>query len=158
MHFFTDENGYTVTMTFEKGAFGQKPSHVLVLCRKEQAWLLTKHKVRGLECPGGKIEPGEALEAAARREVAEETGAVVSGLHFIGEYYVHVPEMPFLKAVFFAQVTDIEKKDDYLETDGPYIEIEDLLHVRFRDNYSFLMKDDMIALALSEVKRKGLVG
>ncbi len=28
--------------------------------------------------PGGKVEPGELLEAAVRREVAEETGLVVS--------------------------------------------------------------------------------
>ncbi|WP_082087970.1 RNA deprotection pyrophosphohydrolase [Domibacillus indicus] len=157
MFIFTDENGFTVTMAFKKGAFNQKPSHVLVLCRKEQAWLLTKHKERGLECPGGKIEPDETLEAAARREAAEETGAVVDGLHFIGEYYVHDPETPFLKAVFFARVTDIEKKETYFETNGPFLETKDLLEARFEDSYSFLMKDDMIALALSEVKRKGLV-
>ncbi|MEM1502448.1 nucleoside triphosphatase YtkD [Domibacillus sp. 8LH] len=157
MHSFTDQNNYPVTMVFTRGAFGRVPSHVLVLCRFEHSWLLTKHKVRGLECPGGKREPGETLEAAAHREVAEETGAAISGLHFIGEYYVHAPEQPFLKAVFFAHVTDIKKKQDYLETDGPYIEKDDLLEARFGAHYSFLMKDEMIPLALSEVRRKGLV-
>lgn len=156
MHRFMDQNDYPVTMAFTREAFGEAPSHVLVLCQKGQSWLLTKHKVRGLECPGGKREPGETLEEAARREVAEETGAVVSQLHFIGEYYVHAPEQPFLKAVFFAHVTDIKKKEDYLETDGPYVESRDLLEARFDDHYSFLMKDEMLALALSEVKRKGL--
>jgi 8-oxo-dGTP diphosphatase len=154
---FTDQNNYPVTMAFERGAFGQTPSHVLVLCRGEHFWLLTKHKVRGLECPGGKKEPNETLEEAAHREVEEETGAVISGLHFIGEYYVQAPEQPFLKAVFFAHVTDIKKKRDYLETEGPYFEEHDLLKARFSDHYSFLMKDEMIALALSEAGRKGLV-
>lgn len=157
MYTFTDKNGYTVSMSFKQNALGRKPSHVLVLCRKNEAWLLTKHKNRGIECPGGKIEPGESIEAAARREVSEETGAAVSDLHYIGEYYVHDPVSPFLKAVFFAHVKDIEKKEDYLETNGPFLELEDLQTVRFRDHYSFLMKDDMISLALAEVKRRGFV-
>lgn len=154
---FTDQYGCKVEMSFERGRLGEAPAHVLVLCRSEDAWLLTKHRERGLECPGGKKEPGETLEEAARREVAEETGARVSKLHFIGEYCVHVSEKPFVKAVFFARVVDIEKKDDYLETEGPYCEKGNLLQTRFQDHYSFLMKDDMIAHALNEVKRKGFI-
>jgi 8-oxo-dGTP diphosphatase len=34
--------------------------------------------------PGGKIEPGEAVEAAARRELAEETGITAGGLCVCG--------------------------------------------------------------------------
>ena len=34
----------------------------------------------GLECPGGKIEPGESLKAAAERELREELGVDVLAL------------------------------------------------------------------------------
>jgi 8-oxo-dGTP pyrophosphatase MutT (NUDIX family) len=36
--------------------------------------------------PGGAVEPGEAVEAAARREVLEETGLEVDGLTFFGVF------------------------------------------------------------------------
>lgn len=157
MHTFIDKNGYYVEMSFEQGTFGKRPEHVLVICRDQNAWLLTKHRHRGVECPGGKKEPGETIEEAAKREVAEETGAVVSALYFIGEYCVYVPEKPFVKAVFFAHIKAIEKKKNYLETDGPYYETGDLSRVRFQEGYSFLMKDKMISYALNEVRRKGLI-
>ena len=48
---------------------------MFVICRFYQQWLLTKHKIRGWEFPGGKKEEGETLEEAAIREVEEETGA-----------------------------------------------------------------------------------
>ena len=41
----------------------------LVICRFFDQWLLTRHKERGWEFPGGKREPGETLEVAAFREV-----------------------------------------------------------------------------------------
>ncbi|OMP67401.1 RNA deprotection pyrophosphohydrolase [Domibacillus epiphyticus] len=157
MHTFTDQNGYTVQISLEKGAFQETPSHVFIICRCEEGWLLTKHRKRGLEFPGGKMEEDETLEEAARREIWEETGAAVSDLHFIGEYCVHDPDQPFLKTVFFARVTDIEKKVDYFETDGPYIEKNNILHVRFQDSYSFLMKDDVIACSFEKLKRSGFL-
>ncbi len=53
----------------------------MVICQYEKGWLLTNHKTRGFEFPGGKVEQGESLEEAARREVYEETGAILGELH-----------------------------------------------------------------------------
>lgn len=38
--------------------------------------LLIEHRSLQWSCPGGHLEPGESLVAAARRELAEETGIV----------------------------------------------------------------------------------
>ena len=40
-----------------------------------------------LELPAGKVEPGESLEQAADRELAEECGLAVSGWTGIGSFW-----------------------------------------------------------------------
>ncbi|KKB39726.1 RNA deprotection pyrophosphohydrolase [Bacillus thermotolerans] len=146
---FTDQNGCRVTLSFTRNAFSLPARHVLVFCRYHQNWLLTCHPKRGLECPGGKVETGETLEQAAVREVYEETGAVVDTLSFIGEYYVNQPENPFVKAVFFAEIGKIEKKQHYLETNGPTLFDQDLRTERMNPRFSFLMKDEVVERTLN---------
>lgn len=43
-----------------------------------------------LEAPAGKLDPGEAPEACARRELSEETGAEAGELEYIGDFYPSV--------------------------------------------------------------------
>jgi 8-oxo-dGTP pyrophosphatase MutT (NUDIX family) len=50
--------------------------------------LLTDVRTRGWDLPGGHREPGETVEAAARRECGEEAGAVVGELEVVGYYRV----------------------------------------------------------------------
>ena len=135
---FKDFEGRRVTLEFkENGSAG----HVLAICRMDGKYLLTDHKIRGVEFPGGKVEPGETLEEAVHREVFEETGASIRALKYIGYYKVRDAES-FMKAVYFADIKDIFFKCDYLETMGPVLfgSIDEVPE----EKRSILLEDDCI--------------
>jgi 8-oxo-dGTP diphosphatase len=46
--------------------------------------LMTNLRSRGWDIPGGHVEPGEHPEETVRREVHEETGAMLGSLHLLG--------------------------------------------------------------------------
>lgn len=55
--------------------------------------LLFEHPYAGVQIPAGTVEPGEALEAAVRREVAEETGLQLVGpCRLVGQAEDPLPE------------------------------------------------------------------
>ncbi|TAA69797.1 RNA deprotection pyrophosphohydrolase [Planococcus salinarum] len=143
---YRDLNGYHCRLSFEPDAFRLASRHVLVIAKYKGKWLLTKHGERGLEFPGGKVEPGESLQEAAKREVYEETGGTVEGLKWFAEYMVQ-SERPFCKTVFTAKVSDI-RKTELMETEGAVL--VDVL--KPDDTYSFLMKDDGMKEIVKRVK------
>lgn len=144
MKYFKDANGGEVHLSFQRNSFKERPLHVFIICRYKGKWLLTNHKERGLEFPGGKLEAGESIEQAAIREVFEETGARIRNLHFVGEYEVKSPSNSFVKAIFFAKVDRLEKTKTYYETNGPVQVGEQLLIERFSSKYSFIMQDEVV--------------
>lgn len=150
---FKDTKGAQVRLSFSKGDFSIQPRHVLVLCEYEEQWLLTKHRLRGLEFPGGKVEEGEALEEAAKREVLEETGAVLNKLTFIGEYEVKDGDDSFVKAIFHGEVERIQTNSHYFETEGPRLVGKELIEKRFGEEYSFIMKDDVVGEAIHHIEK-----
>lgn len=151
---FLDQNGNKVSFSFEKHPFQQSPKHVFVICRYNQAWLLTNHSERGYEFPGGKVEDGETIEESAIREVYEETGGIVENLHYIGQYKVDDGKSSFVKAVFYAEIKEISQKDNYLETFGPVLIDSSLSKNDLDHTYSFIMKDEMLQLCLSYIRNQ----
>ncbi len=135
---FMDFEERKVTLEFKEN---ETAGHVLAICRMDGKYLLTDHKVRGVEFSGGKVEPEETLEEAVRREVFEETGASIGTLKYVGYYTVHDAK-PFTKAVYFADVNDIFFKCDYLETMGPLM-FESIDEVP-DEKRSMLLEDDCI--------------
>ncbi|MEH7745523.1 nucleoside triphosphatase YtkD, partial [Neobacillus drentensis] len=133
--------------------FQEKAKHVLVICQQGDEWLLTNHKKRGLEFPGGKSESGESLEEAARREVFEETGAILAELRFLAEYKISEPNRSFVKIVFWGKVKRIEKTSGYYETNGPVLVHGDILSQRFGDTYSFIMKDQVVEQCVKLIQK-----
>ncbi|MCA1056806.1 nucleoside triphosphatase YtkD [Rossellomorea aquimaris] len=151
MEQFIDANGVKVELAFQKHFFGQDSQHVLVICRYEDKWLLTHHKKRGLEFPGGKREKGETLEEAAIRETFEETGGVITEPTFVGEYKVYDRD-PFVKTIFFAQAEELVRKKDYLETNGYKLWEGELAEMQTHPEFSFIMKDKVVELALKHLQ------
>lgn len=156
MELFYDYLGSKVHFSFSSDDFNQEAKHVIVICYKEGQWLLTKHKKRGLEFPGGKLEEGECIEAAAKREVYEETGALIKKLHWVAQYEVFGKDKSFCKAVYFAHIDQLIKKVDYLETDGPFFVTESQIKERRQEMFSYIMKDFVMDLCLKRVKEKFL--
>ncbi|PRO65349.1 RNA deprotection pyrophosphohydrolase [Alkalicoccus urumqiensis] len=143
VYFSTDDHPY-----------GSDPRHVWVITRHKGDWLLTKHRSRGMEFPGGKVEAGETAEQAAVREVYEETGGIVRDIHYIGQYRVEGRKETVIKNVYFADVPEVEKKDNYHETRGPRFVQKLPGRIRGHRGYSFIMKDDVLPLSLAEVARR----
>lgn len=135
---FTDLNGYGVTLSFKKEAFEIEPTHILILAKKQNQWLLTNHPKRGLEFPGGKVEVGETLTEAVIREAYEETGATLTNIEWFASYYVQCEE-PFVKAVYTAEVQLLDENFKRYETLGAVLcPTEDLMN---EEHLSFYMKD-----------------
>jgi 8-oxo-dGTP diphosphatase len=152
MEMFRDHLGAQVLLSFGENKFGTVVKHVLILSKYKNGWVLTKHKERGLEFPGGKVEHGETLEEAATREVFEETGGLLNKLMKIGHYEVRNDDERFVKAIFYGEIKELIRKDDFLETDGPVFIDDPHLSDRLSGEYSFIMKDSVVEKSLHYIQ------
>lgn len=154
MYHFKDYYNNTVSLSFANHPFTKDPKHVLVICKYKGKWLLTSHKERGLEFPGGKVENGETPEEGAIREVLEETGGIVNLIHYVGQYYVAGKREKIAKNIYYAEVAALEKQRTYFETDGPVL--LDCLSddIKNDKSYSFIMKDDVITYVLNYLQKQ----
>jgi 8-oxo-dGTP diphosphatase len=101
---------------------GEKPEQYEVLIRQQHLCIDNREvdgKFRLFPCPvTGALEEGESSEAAAKREVYEETGYQVQA-SLMGQYIVgtQVNEICYL---YYADVTNL--KPDVAQQDGTYME------------------------------------
>lgn len=151
---FTDFYRNKVILSFKKQPFSKTPKHVWVIARYNGKWLLTKHKSRGIEFPGGKVENGETAEQAAIREVMEETGGVVHELHYIGQYFVSGKSGNIIKNVYFGEIDKLTEQENYYETEGPVLLDDFPEDMKTNEQFSFMMKDEVLPRCLKKVKEK----
>lgn len=129
----------------------QQPHAILVFCWLGDGIVWVEHASRGWEVPGGKVEPGESPEEAARREVWEEAGITVQALTWIGEYGLSVnprqenvsSQAVGCKWVYMANVYDIGARRASAEISDvcvfrPLVTPDDVAH---RPEFSYVMKD-----------------
>lgn len=152
MHVFNDFYSNEVKLSFEDHPFSSTPKHVWIICRYKDEWLLTKHKERGYEFPGGKVELGETAEDAAIREVMEETGAVLKTLNYLAQYYVVGKSGNVIKNVYYAEVDKLTEQPAYYETEGPVLIKTLPENLKENKAYSFMMKDGVLDHCLKEIK------
>ncbi|MGN1402686.1 MAG: RNA deprotection pyrophosphohydrolase [Bacillus sp. (in: firmicutes)] len=153
---YRDVQGNTVEFTDKPNSFQQPATHVLVLVHSSEGWIMTRHRVRGLEFPGGKQELGETLEETAIREVYEETGAVIDQPIYIGQYKVGEGDGVFIKNVYFAKAADRQMKDSYMETDGPCL-LPNLPACFLDEEFSYIMQDKTVPICLSLIRKRKLI-
>lgn len=149
MHVFKDFYSNEVKLSFDDHPFSLNPKHVWIICRYKDKWLLTKHKERGYEFPGGKVELGETAEEAAVREVMEETGAVLKTLNYLAQYYVVGKSGSVIKNVYYAEVDKLIEQPTYFETEGPILMNNLPEDLKENKNYSFMMKDEVLSHCLN---------
>ncbi|WP_018921803.1 RNA deprotection pyrophosphohydrolase [Salsuginibacillus kocurii] len=152
MKTFLDYYNNQVRLSFEYEPFSTQAKHVWVICQYKGRWVLTNHPRRGYEFPGGKVEKGELPEAAAIREVWEETGGRIENLHYLGQYEVSGRADVVIKNIYAANLSQLIEKRDYMETKGPAI--YDLLpeNIREDSSFSFIMKDEVLKESLTYIK------
>lgn len=136
---FIDSEQHEVILNLQK----KQPSakHVLMITTYHNHYVLTKHKQRGYEFPGGKVEANETTIEAMHRELLEEIGGKAKTYRYIGAYTV-MSEEPFEKDVFEVEIENISPQNDYYETDGPCI-VSSLDDIEEQDK-SRLLKDPCI--------------
>jgi len=117
---FLDLSGYQIDLTFDSTKFYTHPQDI-------SFWILpklsgddkTKHKTRGLELPGGKINQEEKPLQAVLRETWEETGGIINYVQQIGEYIIREYQgKDRIKAIYYGIISKFTKLPEGFETDG----------------------------------------
>ncbi|WP_367306551.1 NUDIX domain-containing protein [Alicyclobacillus acidocaldarius] len=104
-------------LTFDLALRDPAPHSVLVFARLFDGCMWVRHHARGWELPGGKVEPGETPDAAARREAFEEAGALLENLAWLAQYTIVLRDgREASKWVYLADVHDVKARPATSET------------------------------------------
>ena len=87
----------------------KKLTYVVIAAREKGLWVFVRHRDRdSWEMPAGHIEPGEDPDAAARRELQEETGARGFSIKHLADYQVSGGRINGFGRIYIANIRDRE--------------------------------------------------
>jgi 8-oxo-dGTP diphosphatase len=97
------------------GQLNEADLKFVVICVKYKShWLLVRHKDRVTwEMAGGHIDIGESAQAAALRELYEETGIIKEAIEAICDYEVCNDGSPSYGRLFYANAEELGELPDY---------------------------------------------
>ena len=98
---------------------------VVTAARHQGKWVYVRHRDRdSYELPGGRIEPGETPEAAAARELYEESGALDFTLQELCIYGVHREGITTYGMLYYTEVPKFEDIPDFEMAERTLFETE----------------------------------
>jgi len=101
------------TVLFYK-KLNKKIDVVVVFAKYNNKWLLVKHKNRDTwEVCGGHVEKKEKIDDAAKRELYEESGAIIDKINLIGYYSFVSNNKRNYGAVFSCDVISFDNLPNY---------------------------------------------
>jgi 8-oxo-dGTP diphosphatase len=123
--------------------------YVVIIAKYNGKWVLCKHKNRDTwETAGGHIELGETPLEAARRELFEETGAILFDIIPIFDYWAGDETSCANGMVFYAEImklgklpeSEMEKIEffDTLPLNLTYKDITPILFKYFENNFQYV--------------------
>ncbi len=93
----------------------QKYNFVIILtrCSKTKKWVWVRQANKeSWELPGGHVEEGETPDEASKRELYEETGALIFNIKPLFDCTVEIDEQKSLSRIYFAELTEYDTIPD----------------------------------------------
>ncbi|GAX89887.1 NUDIX hydrolase [Effusibacillus lacus] len=146
--------GGQVALSFDP-VHRQPAGYVLVMPFYQGRLILTKHRRRGWEVPGGTVEPKEMPIQAAIRETYEETGAEIDAIEWIGQYeIVGEKPIPMIKSVYIARVARLHPLPPDFETEDVKVceQPPDPELIKDDKNYSPILRDSVYPYVLKRIR------
>jgi len=125
------------------------PKHIIsaatIVLNDDDEILLIKGPKRGWEMPGGQVEEGESLKAAAIREAKEESGIDIKITKFCGIY--QNVERSICNALFLAEPIGGEPTTSRESLEVGYFSINQALEMvtwkNFRQRIEYCLKEEL---------------